>query len=353
MGDELWVLRAWEGMKRGLAACAVVSGAAALARRGQQQRLQILMYHGVLPKVTGPAAFGGLFLEAAAFARHMRHVARAFRVMSLDEAMARFAVRRPFPDRSLLVTFDDGYRNVLTTAWPILRQYRIPATVFLPAAEVDAGDCSWFDTLRVLIAECVRTKTTLCLADDVRLEGRLVRDPERAFLALSHRLTTLPPRQAEPIVAWLHAEGHDRQVLARYPEFAPASWEEWRSVLVEHGITIGSHGMRHRNLVGLSADAQLDELKQSRLRIEASLSRSCRAVAYPYGAWNDDVARAARLAGYRCAMTTEEGLNGVDRNPFALRRTMIGDHGDFCLFALRVSGLWQRLRVKAAAPARA
>lgn len=332
-------------LRTSLAWGVLVTGATALARRGHGERLRILMYHGVEPRPRGPTAFGDLFIGTQAFERQMRHLRRAFCVISLGEAIEMLESRRPFPDRAVAVTFDDGYRNVLMSALPILHQHRIPVTVFVPPAHVAQRGCYWFDALRVVVAECASRKTTVRLGDGLAIDGRLIRDPERSFLALARHISDLMPSSREAVTGRLAAMSRDDRMLERHPGFALATWAEWREAVASGLIAVGAHGMAHRDLTVLSQDACVNELREARLRIEQELSTSCRAIAYPHGRWDARVAEAAALAGYACGLTTDAGLNDPAGGPFTLRRTMVGDKGSYALFCARASGVWERLRM--------
>lgn len=98
----------------------------AMWAREREAGLFILIYHRV-----GAGQGREMDLPAARFARHMRMVRSRTDVVSLAEGLDLIA--RGTPPRDLVaVTFDDGYREVYTRAWPVLRDLRIPATVFLP-----------------------------------------------------------------------------------------------------------------------------------------------------------------------------------------------------------------------------
>ncbi len=56
---------------------------------------------------------------------------RGYRTLSLLEAADRLRQGKPFPERSFVITFDDGYKSVFDEAFPVLRQYKMIATVFL------------------------------------------------------------------------------------------------------------------------------------------------------------------------------------------------------------------------------
>lgn len=313
-------------LKASVAWGTVLSGAAARARRRHLASLRVVMYHGVVPRVDAPAAFGDLFISADMFARQMRHLKRAYQVVSLGELIDCLETGRLFPDRAVLITFDDGYRNTITAALPVLRDLQLPATVFVAPACIDAGALLWFDALRLLI----NTQTA--------------GNPERAFLMSLRRMRALPPDQfmaeQQRIFEACRAEG----LPERYPEFGLADWDEWREALASGLMTVGSHGLTHTDLTRCSNEELMHDVRESKRSIEQHLSSACRALAYPYGAWNDRAAEAVRQAGFACALSTDDGMNRVEDRRFALRRTMIGDKGSFSLFCARVSGAWDQLR---------
>jgi len=323
---------------------AVVTGATALSRRRSRNRLRILMYHGVVPQVRGPCALGNLFISEAAFARQMGHLKRAFQALSLDEAIAVSEARRDFPDRALVITFDDGYRNVISTALPILQRFQLPATVFVMADMVGREEWLWCDALRVLIYVCAAQRRLIDLGFGVMINGQGLRDQEGHFIDAGRRIRSLTPQRYDILVARLMELCREERLVEQYQEFALGGWGEWQRAVGTGLVTVGSHGLRHRDLTTMSRQEQDYDLSESRLRIEKALGQPCLALAYPYGRWNVQTAQAASLAGYRCAVTTDGGSNTSACDPMALHRTMVGDKGDFYLFCARASGAWDRLR---------
>ena len=319
----------------------LATGAEARGRRRQGARLRILMYHGVVARRTGPGRCGNLFVDQKAFARHARSLARDFCVVSLEQVAESVQAGRPFPDRAVWITFDDGYRNVVTTALPVLQVLRLPATVFVLPGLMDAGEGLWFDALRVLLVDGVEASEDV--GHGLTL-GRPSADPERAWTEAVRRILRLDPRLQREMAAQILALGRREQWLPRHPGFALAGWDEWRRACSDGLISVGSHGMRHETLAGLSREACMEEWQRSKSRIEDALGRTCLAAAYPYGALDASAAEAARQAGYACAVTTDEGLNEAQHDPMRLRRTMIGDGGDVALFRARASGAWDLAR---------
>jgi peptidoglycan/xylan/chitin deacetylase (PgdA/CDA1 family)/trans-aconitate methyltransferase len=98
-------------------------------------RLPILMYHSV--SSTGPSALAPYRVIPAAFEEQLRYLRDSgFRSVTLENWGLAMEAKRPLPGRAVIITFDDGYRNFLTEAWPLLTEYGFSATVFLVAGKV-------------------------------------------------------------------------------------------------------------------------------------------------------------------------------------------------------------------------
>src|SRR5437870_3058456 len=106
------------------------------------RRFQVLAYHKVSPDPHP-------FFEPdhpKAFEQHMRFLSRCYRVMPLVELVERNR-RGDIPHRAVAITFDDGYRDNYEYAFPILKKYGIPATIFVATGSIDTGEPLWHDRI--------------------------------------------------------------------------------------------------------------------------------------------------------------------------------------------------------------
>src|SRR5260370_8195635 len=100
--------------------------------------LRILAYHRVAELRDTPAVDSrSVSATPEGFARQMEHLARYYQVVSMPEALKAVEKRTPLPKRAVLITFDDAYADFAEIAWPILNQFRLPPTLFLPTASPD------------------------------------------------------------------------------------------------------------------------------------------------------------------------------------------------------------------------
>jgi len=148
--------------------------------------LPVLMYHRIGFEERTPELDPSLLSATPAeFARQVKHLASERRVLSLDDLLEVRRGRMALPPRSVVVTFDDGYRDFQEHAWPALRRHGVPATLFVPTAYPgDPQRTFWWDRLHAAFATTARRAPlstaagTLALrsADERRLAARTLRD---------------------------------------------------------------------------------------------------------------------------------------------------------------------------------
>ena len=114
---------------------------AAWQRLTLRRRAVVLMYHRVLDdaEYRRTASSPAIVVRRSTFERQLRVLQRHFRVLSADELRACIAAGRPLPPRSCVITFDDGWIDTYRHAWPLLREFRMPAIVFVPVSFIDTG----------------------------------------------------------------------------------------------------------------------------------------------------------------------------------------------------------------------
>src|SRR2546421_9693961 len=119
-------------MKKLLFALLYYSGVTRFAAWWNRSRVAFLCYHGVtkspVPLRHDPK---GLHVHYERFAKQLAYLQKHYHIVSLDEYVAAGDAQRKLPAYSVVLTFDDGFRNFLTAAAPLLIERKIPATVFL------------------------------------------------------------------------------------------------------------------------------------------------------------------------------------------------------------------------------
>jgi peptidoglycan/xylan/chitin deacetylase (PgdA/CDA1 family) len=330
--------------KSGGARLLQASGVLRLRRALQRRRVLILTYHGVLPDGTGHTYLSRNFVEQRAFEAQMAFLASAFRCLPLSEAVSLLARGRALPEHAAVVTFDDGYRNNLTEAGPVLRRHGIPATIFLATGHIGRG-------LRMIWPERVAWSLLNAKIDRVEIVLRGVRwigtltsawARERASRDLLRRLKRLPPDEYEPVVAQL--EDLCRTTCAPDPvRYAFLDWDEVHRMEGDGMFEFGSHTVNHVMLGSADRHCRRREVVESKSMLDAVLRRPCKLFAYPNGEAQDfDEVDAFNLAaaGYSCAASQIAGLNDHGTPRYALRRLNVSRAHSGVIFEALTSMAW-------------
>jgi peptidoglycan/xylan/chitin deacetylase (PgdA/CDA1 family) len=131
-------------MKKILFALLYGMGVTRFAAWCNRRRVGILCYHGVTERPAGePGDPKGLHVNHLRFAEHLDFLKQNYNVISLNEYLRTRHEGRTLGPNSVILTFDDGFRNFLTVAAPMLAERKLPATVFLitdKAGEEDNGE---------------------------------------------------------------------------------------------------------------------------------------------------------------------------------------------------------------------
>jgi peptidoglycan/xylan/chitin deacetylase (PgdA/CDA1 family)/CelD/BcsL family acetyltransferase involved in cellulose biosynthesis len=285
-------------------------------------RLLIVAWHNVEGSWHYPADPGA---GAAGFEHQLRRLDRLGTIVPLEPALRRLATGQPLPSRAIALTFDDGYRDNLEVGAPVLERLGLPATFFLVPGILSGTVGPWWETVAWALARS--SKATL------DWEGRTlaVGGPagRRALPWLTERLKlgdqAARGRAVAELVERLEPDGepgHRRLFL---------DWDGARE-LRRRGFSVGAHSMDHAILARESPAAQLQDLVESRRRLEAELDVAVDLLAYPNGSRADYDAvtvDAARRAGYSHALTARSGWNSRGTSLFEVRRVVLEPHRGF------------------------
>lgn len=276
--------------------------------------------------------------------------AEGYDLVSLDEALARLS--DPRKGRFFVaLTFDDGYRDNVEHAWPVLAKHGAPWTLFVTTGFADRTARLWWLELE----EAIRVLPAISLSlPDGPFTARTARDSDkrRAFEALYWRLREQPEAILLSAISDLAAQaGIDPAALVER-ECLP--WETLRALAGAPGVTIGAHTLSHPMLAKHDKAFARREIAESKARLEAELGVPIRHFAYPVGdptsAGPRDFALAGE-AGFASAVTTRPGHLFVEHatHPHALPRVSLnGLHQSEAAVRALLSGLpfwlWNRGR---------
>jgi peptidoglycan/xylan/chitin deacetylase (PgdA/CDA1 family) len=271
----------------------------------------------------------------------MDFIRSRFNVISVSDVLAWLRGRQPLPSNPLLITFDDGYRDNLDYALPILQERNLPAVIFLATDYTGEIAPFYWDLLAYCFHHTPQTEVDLPLA------GRQAWHDEKSRAAVIANwlfiLKRLP--EAEKRLA---VEKLPRALSVSVPTDAFSglhlSWDQVRT-LVAAGIDMGAHTQSHPILTRISLEQARREVTGSKSRIEVEINRPVTTFAYPNGLvadFNPALQRLLQQSGFEAAFTLVPGPARpaeVRRTPLAVRRILIQHKDTLPRFVAKVMGL--------------
>ena len=299
----------------------------------------VLVYHRIGdPSEPGFYGFGSVVSATRPeFARQLDYLKANCNVIGMSELLAWRRGEFELPGNAVLITFDDGYRDNLTSAAPELQARDLPAVLFLTSGFADG---------------------TLCFSWDWIAEAFKTTQLRSAKLPVLGDATWDSARQRSRIAAgWIAAgKGLDhcnfrRQMLALAtmldvppPSPAPRSvrldWADIRALMTA-GFAIGAHTATHPILSRVSLQRAAREIAVSRTAIERQIAAPVSCFAYPNGLFNEDHEKLVEQEGLELAFRAEGGVafaGEIKRRPLAIRRICISLKDDIPRFAAKVMG---------------
>jgi peptidoglycan/xylan/chitin deacetylase (PgdA/CDA1 family) len=301
------------------------------------------MYHRVTDLESDPWS---LAVTPRRFAQHLEVLRKLTRPMPLGR-LSRALLDGTLPNRSVVVTFDDGYADNLHNAKPLLERYGIPATFFLTTGFVGHEREFWSDELERILLQPGTLPEKLCLSVGGNTchwnLGKAARYGETAWRSQRHwRAWEAAPSSRHSLyrslweLLYLAPEEEQRTVLRELREWAeadPTARSDYRSLALEEVVAlaqgemveIGAHTVTHPPLSALPVTSQRDEIRGSRAWLEGILDRPVTSFAYPYGDLSAEAIGVVRELGFACACSTRVGTVDLATDRFQLPRVHAHD----------------------------
>lgn len=215
-----------------------------------------------------------------------------------------------------IVFFDDGFKDVLVNALPILEKHGITATIFIATGLVERTHMLW----------------TLALRQNLRAKGMSFEEIEQRVWELKKK----PMAERNEIIAGVIASNKALPDLRSQNIFL--DWDDVRE-LSRRKVEIGSHTVSHEKLIELADPELVRELVDSKKILEEKIMKPVETISYPYGRHDARVMEFARQAGYALGMSTLVGHNSFEylqKFPFKIKRMNPEEDNTFLDFMVRL-----------------
>ena len=273
------------------------------------------------------------------FEAQIQHLASTAHIITLQKYLDHIEAGKPLLNKSIVVTFDDGYKDNLTIAAPILRKYGVPATFFIATGYIGTDKMKWEDQLSCLIRRSKVEVVSLSLpSTDVSFNIASDKDKFKAIDTLVNIIGHL--NQTERLQILEELRGQVKMKCGGQADIM-MTWDDVRQLADTPGFSIGSHTVTHQHLTRIPLDDVIFEVTSSKEQLEDEIGCPATLFSYPYGDFNHDVTTALQSAGYKSAGTIEYGQNNIHSDPFRLKRVQTPNQSG----ARFNAGLWLRTSI--------
>ncbi len=234
-----------------------------------------------------------------------------FDILSIDEVVER-ARHSSIARRFVCLTFDGGYRDFTTFAYPVLSRHRVPFALYVPTGFVDGIGKAWWIALEQVIAQNDRIGLVMNRTEH-RFFAASLAEKYRLYDVLHGWMMTLSPADIAAAIGDLCGRyGVDMTDVSRG---IAMSWEDLAKLARDPQATIGSATVNYPNLAHTKGTSVLREMTMGRTVLETALGSECRHFAYPFGGQGTFSPREmllAREAGFVAAVSTKPGVIRAD-----------------------------------------
>ena len=263
--------------------------------------------------------------------RLLRRLKRAaLDVISLDEMHARY-ISGDFKRRFVCITFDDGYKDLMRYAYPLLKQYQLPFALYIPTSFPDRLGELWWVALEAVIARNSRIGM-LINGEDRRFDCGSVKEKRDLYDQVYGYLRSMKTEdELRHFVRDLCAR--HRVDIASFCRDLCMDWQEIIDLAADPLVTIGAHTVNHNMLKKMADESAVRaEMEMSRSVLEAALGKRPEHLAYPVGDPTSAGPREFRIAaelGFKTAVTTRPGVLFKAHRDHLTALPRISVNGDF------------------------
>jgi peptidoglycan/xylan/chitin deacetylase (PgdA/CDA1 family) len=294
------------------------------------RRYTILLYHGVHgdDEELGLRNSSGKHIAASRFAAQMRHLAANRPLVSMRDIAAAYRGEAELPDGAVAVTFDDGFRNNHREAWPVLEEFKVPATVYVATGFIESRRMSWTDCLESALLRSRKKRLEIETRGGRRVWS-LKEDRERiACLGEVKAICKAMLYAEKDALVERIIDALDVDPSEDHPIYAFMSWAELREMAASPLVDIGGHTVDHVALAKVAGDEMRRQIDRSVADLEAHLQKPATLFSYPEGQeddYNAEVISHLRARGFDHCPTAIHGENLFpDTGAFHMRRIMVG-----------------------------
>ncbi len=265
------------------------------------------------------------YMHVEDFRRQISYIKKWYKIISLDELIDNLNDNKKFTSPNIILTFDDGYKNNYTLAYPILKKLNLPATIFLTSGLIGSKDGLWVDGLENILLHTPVKSFVLpeifedeVLRIDTLKEKRKIKD--RIFSHLLYSDNNQRRKFINKLRKILKAEN---DVTKTEENRIMLNLEEIKEMATQN-INFGAHTLTHPALTYIPFEQAMNEITESKKIIENHLGISVKHFAVPNGNdndFNESLRQFCKKIGFKSIASANHGvINNSNKNPYWLKR---------------------------------
>lgn len=297
----------------------------ALTKLRKEHPCVILLYHRIVDDRSvyldkGPV----MHHRIEDFRKEIVYLKKHFLIVSMDQVVSQLRSGKGFEKPAVAITFDDGYLDNYTLAYPVLKEYRVSAAVYIATGLIGTAERTWTDQIELALINTEREFFHLpALFGDMKMPVKSKREKQRANIEIAE---ALKPRsdsgRRELMKGVLDYLGFNGNYAASRQRIM-LNWDEVRE-MARNGITFGSHSHTHPILSRMSIQEAKEDIFISKQVIEEKLGSKVRHFAFPNGRaedFSEELKEYCQEIGFQSIASVIYGLNrGIDHDVFVLKR---------------------------------
>ena len=297
-----------------------------LARVRQEHPCIILLYHRIVNENSKYLNKGAVVHHHIKdFKREIPFFKRIFQILSMDEVVNHIKLGKGFRRPSIAITFDDGYLDNYTLAYPVLKKHGVPATIYLTTSLVGTPDRIWTDQIGLAFLETQKGYFNFSeLFGDKTIAIRTKEEKEQANSRVSETLKLRPDDERRELIQKLFETLEVNESVGRNcGERMMLNWDEVQEMRKD-GVTVGSHSHTHPILSRMPIQKAKDEILNSKKVLEKNVDIEVKHFSFPNGReedFSEELRDYCREIGFESTCSVIYGANDAsETNLFALKR---------------------------------
>ncbi len=289
----------------------------------------ILRYHSVAEPGDNYYSSPGICITPEVFENQIRFLSENYNIVSLDTIADCIDKQQPFPEKTVVLTFDDGYRDNYQ-AYQIMKTYGVQGTFYIAAGCIGEGEPLWLFEIIYLVSNTAKFEFKLSVkGEDVYFLLLSKNQKKSASRKITEIIKSNNLEVREDIRAQLKDQLCDVSDLHEKSSKVMLTWEQVQEMSC-NGMTVGGHTMTHLNLPNADPHDMVSEIKECKNMIEQKTGHPALHFSYPNGGnydyYNDSVTEAVKKSGYVTSTTSNNGVIDLKSDLFELSRIRITNY---------------------------